>query len=786
MAAIAGARRTQSAYPRFFASTNPSDISVVDATGLQAGNGQDDGFVSTLRSLPHVRSVASWAALNSLPVDSSGAPQQGAGNNSVFLVGSDDGRFSSQDTLTVVSGRLPDPTRDDEIVMTSDAARLLGGRVGASAPQGFYTDTQASSADYGTAAVKPALVIELRVVGIVVENDAVVQDDTDRLPTFVIAGPGVVKRLESKVGALHPVYAGLRLDDPSNVAVVEQEIASAAPGDAVVSVASARVAKVERAIAPDSLVLVALGGIAMVASLLIAGQMVRRLLHRRAAELRVIGSLGGTRMMAIADLGLLATIVSAALVAVATAVALSPLAPIGPMRDVVHHHGLAIDWAVTLPCVLALMVVPLLVLVLVAPRLAMARPSRRARRHRVSRLAAAAAASGCSPALTTGVRFAVEPADQSNSSPVRAVMLAVVVAVGMVATISVVGTSLNALVSHPSLYGWNWDVVVRSGYGGISNIPSAKADAALSSDASVVAWSGAYFATVDLDGIAVPVVGLDPGAVPGPSMLSGHQPTDATQIVLGATTLATLHKRIGDEVTLSSSSTSTRLRIVGTAALPAVGLATALHLDLSVGAVVATSLIPADQRGLGDHDGPEAYLVRLRVPTPSAEAALAKDAAQLTTDGDGTATLLDVQRPAEINSFRAIGALPTVIALVLSVGAAAALGLTLVASVRRRRRDLAVLRTLGFTTRQLISVLVWESIVVVAVGTAVGVPIGVIVGRTVWDRFAGAIHVVSRADVSVLALVALTGAAVVVAVVAALVSAPRVARSETAVLLRAE
>ena len=55
IASLAGARRTHSAYPRFFGSTNPSDLSVIDTSGLQAGNGQDDHFVATLRSLPHVR-----------------------------------------------------------------------------------------------------------------------------------------------------------------------------------------------------------------------------------------------------------------------------------------------------------------------------------------------------------------------------------------------------------------------------------------------------------------------------------------------------------------------------------------------------------------------------------------------------------------------------------------------------------------------------------------------------------------------------------------------------------
>ena len=45
-----------------------------------------------------------------------------------------------------------------------------------------------------------------------------------------------------------------------------------------------------------------------------------------------------------------------------------------------------------------------------------------------------------------------------------------------------------------------------------------------------------------------------------------------------------------------------------------------------------------------------------------------------------------------------------------------ALGLILIASVRRRRHDLALLKTLGFTQRQLASVLAWQASVAAVIG----------------------------------------------------------------------
>src|SRR6202034_3941426 len=68
--------------------------------------------------------------------------------------------------------------------------------------------------------------------------------------------------------------------------------------------------------------------------------------------------------------------------------------------------------------------------------------------------------------------------------------------------------------------------------------------------------------------------------------------------------------------------------------------------------------------------------------------------------GDGFA-VLGVQRPAEITNYRTMGSTPALLGATLAVAALAALGITLIASVRRRRRDLAILKALGFGGRQL-------------------------------------------------------------------------------------
>ena len=120
---------------------------------------------------------------------------------------------------------------------------------------------------------------------------------------------------------------------------------------------------------------------------------------------------------------------------------------------------------------------------------------------------------------------------------------------------------------------------------------------------------------------------------------------------------------------------------------------------------------------------------------------------------DDAVTVLPVQRPAEITDYRTIGSTPTLLAAALALAAVTALGLTLASSVRRRRRDLATLKALGFTRRQLLSTVCWQSSMTVGVGILVGIPVGVALGRWLWTLFAREIYVVPAPAVPVLSVI---------------------------------
>jgi hypothetical protein len=356
----------------------------------------------------------------------------------------------------------------------------------------------------------------------------------------------------------------------------------------------------------------------------------------------------------------------------------------------------------------------------------------------------------------------------------------------MVATVTF-GTSLSALVSHPSRYGWNWDDMLVAG----GDIPENQAATLLDHDRYVSQWSGLYSATLHLDGQTVPLLGENPGAEVAPPVLSGHGLDRSDQVVLGAVTLAALHKHVGDAVTLTSGILPpAHLRIVGTAAMPTIGSSGPEHTEMGTGALVDYHLIPEPDRNPFDNPlpGPNAILVRLRpgLPRAPAERSLAHISQATSNTANFGVTVTGALRPAEIVNYRSLGNTPLYLGLGLAAGAAAALALTLVSSVRRRQGDLAVLKTLGFTNGQLASTIAWQSTVAVGLGAVAGVPLGIGLGRWLWDLFARDIHAVPIAAVPAGIVVGIAAGALVLANVVAFVPGRLAARTPVASLLHSE
>jgi ABC-type lipoprotein release transport system permease subunit len=180
-----------------------------------------------------------------------------------------------------------------------------------------------------------------------------------------------------------------------------------------------------------------------------------------------------------------------------------------------------------------------------------------------------------------------------------------------------------------------------------------------------------------------------------------------------------------------------------------------------------------------------AGLASVQRAASGASQALAATPASYPCHGD-TLTVLPVQHPAQISNYRTMSATPALLAVGLAAGAVAALGLTLFASVRRRRRDLAVLKTIGFTKRQVAATVAWQAAVAAIIGIAAGVPLGIILGRWLWTLFARQIYAIPEPTVPIGPVILLSlGTLVLVNLVAAL-PGWAAARTPAALALRAE
>jgi hypothetical protein len=809
MAALAGARRTQSSYPQFLASTNPSDLTMFVFSGSSQFPGKTLSLTKTISHLAGVERVVTALGPQMVPLAANGAPRLSSLSN-VVTTGSLDGMTLTQDRLAVVEGRLANPRRADEFVMTASAARILGVRVGQMVPLGFYSNAQTNSPDFGSPRVVPRLKVKVRLVGLVVPNTQVVQDDIDRTFGAVFLDQALMQKLNHlEPGELVPALYGVQIDHArATITQVERELIGVVPRGAAYEfhVTSSVESQVELAIKPESVALGAFGAIAALVCLVLAAQAISRLLRRGEQDRRVLRALGTSPAAAAFEglLGVLVAVVFGTLLAFAVAALLSPFAPLGPVRPVYPGGRFAIDWTV--------FGVGVAVLILGLSAIAIAQANWRAS-HRTlltggsfagpSMVLRGANATGLPVAGVIGVHFALESGQGRTAVPVRSVLFGTTLAVALVVTTLTFASGLSNLISRPALYGWNWDYLLQPN----NNIPP-KAVSLLNHDPKIMAWSGADSTDLEIDGQEVPVLIESARAKVAPPILSGHGLDNQHQVVLGAGTMAMLHKHVGETVVISLGTKKnapafikpTALLIVGTATLPAVGYSSyiAEHTSMGTGAILPLGVFPAGYINYGadpNLHGPQLAFVRMRSDVSAragradleriAKAANKIFAADKNTFGNSV-SVLGVLQPVQIVNYRSVGSTPVILAVGLAVGAILALGLTLASSVRRRRRDLAMLKTLGFTRRQLAAVVAWQSTTTALVGVVVGIPLGIIIGRELWTLFARSINAVPDPTVPVLSVLFVGVGTLVFANLVAALPGRSAARTPAALVLRAE
>jgi hypothetical protein len=363
------------------------------------------------------------------------------------------------------------------------------------------------------------------------------------------------------------------------------------------------------------------------------------------------------------------------------------------------------------------------------------------------------------------------------------------VAVAITALVAAItfGTSLTSLVDTPARYGWDWDATlwVGAGYGNIQK--QATVDL-LDHDPNVAGFGDAWFGSALVDGRNLPLLGMDPGGRVMPPIVHGRGLASPQEVVLGTATLEALGKQIGDTVEVGDAHSKAMLTIVGTAVFPTIGVVHGEHTSLGVGALVAPGNIPGGNRNAFavEDAGGNSVFIRFK---PGVDAAAEFDALtkqEQTIAGYTDMSVAPYYRPAEIVNASDAGAAPALLAAALVLASAVSLGLALVSSVRRRRRDLALLKSLGFTRRQVGAAVTWQAVATGAVALLVGLPLGIALGRWTWTQFARELDVVAQPEVPFATLAALVAGTFVVAIVVSLIPAQVGRRVDPATVLRGE
>jgi ABC-type lipoprotein release transport system permease subunit len=392
---------------------------------------------------------------------------------------------------------------------------------------------------------------------------------------------------------------------------------------------------------------------------------------------------------------------------------------------------------------------------------------------RPSRVAGALARAGFPSTAIAGTRLALEPGRGRSAVPVRSAIAGAAAAVCALTAAGVFGASLARLVATPAAYGWTWDVAV----GNFASISEARRAArTLDATPGVDGYLGAVTGELLLDGDPVQVMAIDRGRGEVPlAVLEGREPVRPGEIALGATTMRQLGKHMGDTVAIAvgAGQPSQRLHIVGQMVLSAGPLDTAIAPGKGAAVDIGTV------RRFLPEAASQVFFVRL---DPAVDRS--RTVEELKRAFPGT-----VVRPLahpDITDVQRVGYLPGLLAALVALLALGTITHALVSSTLRRRRDLAILKTLGFLRRQVSTTVAWEATMFAAAAGLVGGPVGVVVGRWAWRLVANQLGVIPETVVPPLQVLAIAGGALLIANLIAAGPGWVAGRLQPALVLRSE
>jgi ABC-type lipoprotein release transport system permease subunit len=331
---------------------------------------------------------------------------------------------------------------------------------------------------------------------------------------------------------------------------------------------------------------------------------------------------------------------------------------------------------------------------------------------------------------------------------------------GLVAAL-IVGLSLTDIGDQPDRWGVNYDQLFGNPY------IDATADlvAPVLPLADVAAVSGVNIGGLLIDDRGTDVFAFD--AAKGnlvPTTLQGRPPSTVDEIGLGAEVARALDVDIGETVTaIGPMGDSAELTVVGIVVTP----------DAAGGGAAMTF----DGYAIVNPTATQNVLVVDFVDDPSPDAVAQVQAANFTPPDA-------LIKPTSVRALQRVVAAPFALAIMLIVLLIVACAYLLATSVRARQRDFSVLRALGAVDRQLNAVVYWQATLSAAVVVAVGLPIGIIIGRWIVGSLTDTLGIVPGVAVPPAMLVAVVVVSITMANVAAFLPARRAARANVVELTR--
>jgi ABC-type lipoprotein release transport system permease subunit len=784
MGLLAGAVRTRDAYRNFSDVMKAADVVVAGRSAFGLAGAVD---LDEVAKLPQVRATA--GATVSLMFTGRTDDGRRVGPVDLFPMLPDDDRLGRDvERMHIREGRAADPDAPDEAVASFVLAERLGLHPGDTIRLRFVRSDAfpaaaatllsnfgarlAGAPGSGSSAIDQLADgpdVTFRIVGVEAAPAEFPPIGPDLAPPLHLTRAFAKQHGDDLVAS--PLLF-VRLDDPRELDAFSKDIerlAAGAPAGFVQSRAL-QTPKVERAIRAQATAVKIVALLILLATILVVGQALLRQAAAEARDDRVLRALGMQRdelRVLVLARGVLIGVV-AALVALTVAILMSPLMPFGLARVAELDHGFHVDPLVVGLGVLCVVVGVVALRFVAAWRLSAAGASGRV--HRPSPVRRVLAHGRLAPSADMGVRFALDPGRGESTSAVWTTVLGATMTIALLAGLWSFQTSLEHMLDTPRLYGWNWSV--KSGAPALPDVSAALVPA-FSHDPVIAAFASGTVTQAELGLERVDVMGMQQrqGRV-APTVIEGRLPRDPSEVMLGTRTLERAGLQLGDIAVLRLGNTAAGLRIVGRALFPEFGDAGGLGNGVYMTFNGMRRMLPEARQNV--------FLLRYRDGTDaSSETAHLRAALDpLPTRSSG--------EPRGVQALSDISGLPALLGGVLALLAAATLAHTLISSVRRRRRDLAVLRTMGFVRRQVWWSVYWQTATLVGLALVIGIPLGALLGRFAWNVFAEDLGAIAEPRIAWGPFLALVPVAFVLALLVATAPAWLAARERPCAALRTE